>query len=379
MINQSTKDFTGLVEDHVPNIWASCYPRRIIPPNGYANPKAYAASLSGCALMWDKPELYMLPHTVCALTSLRQCQMGVPTYFVRNEFAQAVANTKLPMDFKLSELKWPLDAMLFVLPTNFVRTYFKFDVPFLSICRANKGMYPSREDYAWAMKHKWEVDKWTPVLNENDRLLVHFPCYFLKDLPCDYSGSWPLSLDLTTIQASDFIDATVYERSLMPFTVPETEGAPTPEQEKELQDKMTLFAIKLMLAFTARPHLIKNGSIQRKAQMKHGKPWRDALYNPSTVGWDYVYQRRSTGTGAGEGTRGPNFRSNWTPGHFTHQFIGKRGDADFVPAGSLPRKLVEGTIDWDKVSPEVQAAFWRNHELRWIEPIPPTILMPDEK
>lgn len=379
MINQSTKAFTGLVEDNVPNIWSTCYPRRIVPPSGYANPKNYAANLAGCALMWDKPELCLLPHTVGALTALRQCQMRVPTYFVRNEFAQAVANTKLPMDFKLSELKWPLDAMLFVLPTSFIQSFFKFDVPFLSICRINKGRYPSVEDYAWALKNKWEIGNWSPVLNENDRMLLHFPCYFSKDLPCDYTGSWPISLDLTTIQGSDYVDATVYERSLMPFQVPENENTPTPEQEKQLQDKVTLFAIKLMLAFTARPHLIKNGGVQREAQIKHGKLWREALYNPSTVGWDYVYQRKSTGTGAGEGTRGPNFRTQWTPGHFTHQFIGKRGSADFVPAGSLPRKEVEGSIDWNSVTPEVQAAFWRNHELRWIEPIPPTILMPDEK
>ena len=378
VFNHTTKEFTGVIEDHVPHIWATCYPKRIIPPAGYANPKVYSTNLSCCALMWDKPELHMLPHTVCALTALRQCQMLVPTYFVRNEFAQAVANTKLPMDFKLSELKWPLDAMLFVLPTNFVQLYFKFDVPFLSICRANKGMYPSVTDYTWAMKHQWEVKRWTPVINENDRMLLHFPCYFANDLPCDYSGSWPLNLDLTTIQAADFVDATAYERSLVPFAVPETMGAPTPEQEKELQDKVTLFAVKLMLAFTARPHLIKNGNIQRKARMKHGR-LREALYNPNTVGWDYVLQRKSNGTGESNGTRGPNFRTCWTPGHFTHQFIGKRGDADFVPAGSLPRKPVEGTIDWDQVSPEVQAAFWRNHELRWIEPIPPTILMPDEK
>lgn len=377
MTNQPAKEFSGLIAEHVPHIWASCYPRRIIPPQGYANPKTYATSLASCGLMWDRPELGMLPHTVCALTALRQAQMGVPTYFVRSEFAQAVANTKLPLDFKLSELKWPLNAMLFVLPDSFVRTYFKFDIPFLSICRADKGMYPSVTDYTWAMKHGWEINKFNPILNEVDRMLIHFPCYFSKDLPCDYSGSWPLTLDLSVIKGADFIDATVYERSLVPFKVPETEGAPTPEQEKELQEKVTVFAIKLMLAFTARPHVIKTGSLQRKASTKKGKV-RDELWNPNTVGWDYVYQRRNE-NGTGTPTGRTVLRTQWTPGHFTHQFVGKRNDPNFVPAGSLPRKEVEGTIDWDKVEPEIQAAFWRNHELRWIDPIPPTLLMPDEK
>lgn len=375
MINQATKDFAGIVADHVPNIWSTCYPKRIIPPSGYANPKTYATSLSSCALLWDKPELGMLPHTVCALTALKQAQIGVPTYFVRNEFAQAVANTKLPLDFKLSELKWPLDAMLFVLPESFVRSYFKFDMPFLSICRVPKGMYPSVSDYTWTMKHHWEVQKFNPIMNEVDRMCLHFPCYFQKDLPCDYSGSWPLTLDLSIIKGADFVDATVYERSLVPFKVPETEGAPTPEQEKELQEKVTLFAIKLMLAFTARPHIIKNGGLQRKASMKKGRV-REELWHPSTVGWDYVIQRNHGNVGTGT-PRGPLTKLKWMPGHFTHQFVGKRGDPNFVPVAALPRKPVEGTIDWDQVNPEIQAAFWRNHELRWLEPI--LMGVPDEE
>ena len=60
---------------------------------------------------------------------------------------------------------------------------------------------------------------------------------------------------------------------------------------------------------------------------------------------------------------------HWCPGHFTHQFVGKRKDPNFVPASALPRKEIEGTIDWDKVEPAVQAAFWNNHELRWLEPV----------
>lgn len=366
MINQRTKDFAVLAEENLPNIWTTCYPKRIIPPPGYANPRLYSASLTSCALLWEKPKMVMLPHTVCALNALKQAQMMVPTYFIRNEFAQAVANTKLPMDFKLSELRWPLNAMLFVLPDNFVKSFFKLNVPFLSVCRVDKETYPTSNDYRWAAKHGWEISKFVPIFNEVDRMCLHFPCYTGDDLPCDCSGSWPLKLDLSTILSADFVDATIYERSLVPYALPEIIGAPTLEEEKELNSKVTLFAIKLMLAFTARPHIIKNGSIARKAQLRHGKPWRDALYNPSTVGWDYIIQRASNGPGTGTHA---SPKLNWRPGHFTHQFVGKRNDPNFVPATALPRKEIEGTIDWEKVSTEVQTAFWRNHELRWLEPV----------
>ena len=359
------KDFVESAQIEVPNIWASCYPRRILPPNGYVNPKIYAGNLTCCTLMWDRPELDLLPHVSCALTSLLQTQMTVPTYFIRNEFAQAVANTNLPLDFKLSELRWPLDAMLFVLPDSFVFNYFGLHLPFLAISRCPANTYPTDDQRKRAANKQWELGTFNKVHNPSDRMLLHFPCYFQKSLPCDYSGSWPLSLDLSAIKEAQFVDATLYERSLHPYLVDPTPDMATPAQEKELQNKMTVFAIKLMLAFTARPHVIKNGICTREQKMKKGGGNRDALWSPNLVGWDYVI-RRSNGDGLGTHA---SPRMHWRPGHFTHQFVGKRKDPNFVPADALPRKEKEGTIDWDKIEPAVQEAFWRNHELRWLDPI----------
>ena len=382
MINRTTKDFAAIVKNHAPNIWKTCFPKRYVPPNGYPNPSIYATSLTSCALMWGEPELTMLPHTVCALTALKQCQMGVPTYFVRSMFAQAVANTKLPMDYKLSEIKWPLNAMVFVLPFDFSIKYFGFNIPFLAVTRCNAGIYPSLDDYTWAVKHGWEIERWSPTLNENDRMLIHFPLYLKEDMPVDYSGSWPLHLDLTSIAGADFHDATTYERTLVHLPPKENPDSPTPEQEKELQTKVTTFAIKIMLAFTARPHVIKTGGVMRPAQYKVKKGvkvlWNEELHHPNTVGWDYVVQRPHPQDSTTGGTGGTRIRTQWTPGHFTHQFVGKRGDPNFVPVDSLPRKPIEGTIDWEQVKPEVQEFFWHNHELRWIDPIPPTLLMEEK-
>lgn len=365
-MNESTKEMVQVVEENIPNIWKTTYPRRIVPPRGFANPKYYSASLSASALMWAESNMNLLPHVTCSLTSILQSMMTVPTYFVREEFAQAVANTKLPMDFKLSELRWPLDAMLFVLPDSFVRSYFGFYTPFISICKCAAGNYPNIDQCRYIDKNEWELKRCNPVFNEVDRMLLHFPCYPTNTLPFDYSGSWPLKLDLSTIQAADFVDATIYERAIHGVDMPEMVGAPNPEQEKALQDKLTVFAIKLMLAFTARPQVIKKGDVARTAKFKNGKQIRDELWNPNLVGWYYVIKR--SGQGPGTGTHASP-RMSWRPGHFTHQFIGKRGDPNFVSATALPRKETDGSIDWDKLDPAVQEAFWKSHKLMWLDPV----------
>lgn len=364
VMNTMTKEFVDMVAANLPHIWKTSYPRRIVPPQGFANPKIYAASLAGSTAMWEHLEMNMLPHTTCCLNALFLSMMTVPTYFIRSEFAQAIANTKLPADFKLSELKWPLDAMLFVLPDEFVQSYFGARTPFLGICRCPAGTYPAVEHVNFAIKNRWEICTFTPVMNQADRMLIHFPCYSSADLPPDYTGSWPLSLDLSTIRSADFVDATIYERMIHNMPA-DTSATMTPEQDKALQDKMTMFAVKLMLAFTARPHLIKNGGLLRPAKVKHGKIIKDELWSPNLIGWDYVIRR----SGSGQGGTHASPRMVWRVGHFTHQFIGKRNDPSFVSATDLPRKETEGTIDWDKIKPEIQADFWRNHKLQWLEPV----------
>jgi hypothetical protein len=364
-MNDTTKAFVEVVADKLPNIWKTSYPRRIVPPQGFANPKIYAATLAGSTAMWEHSEMNMLPHTTCCLNALLMSTMTVPTYFIRNEFAQAIANTKLPADFKLSELKWPLDAMLFVLPDTFVQSYFEAYTPFLGVCRCPAGTYPSVQHVNFAVKNRWEISTFTPVMNQTDRMLIHFPCYSADELPQDYTGNWPLSLDLSSIRSADFVDATIYERAIHNIPVELKTASMTPEQDKALQDKMTVFAVKLLLAFTARPHLIKNGSLVRPAKIKQGKTIKDELWSPNLVGWDYVIQRN----GSSQGGTHASPRMTWRVGHFTHQFIGKRNDPSFVSASDLPRKEKEGTIDWNKVEPAIQEAFWRNHKLHWLEPV----------
>jgi len=362
--------YDGAEREH-PQTLRLCYPRRIIPPQGYRNPKWYGISLYSCSRFWQEPEMNMLPHTTGALMAQAQMKMGVPTYFIGKDYAEAVAQTEPPEDFLLSQIQWPLDAMLFVLPDSFVRQYFGWHVPFLAVARVAAGRYPQD------MPVKNDLMYVSRISNPDDRMLLHFPFYLNGVPPVDYTGAYPLTSPISIIQSAPWADATYYEEQLSPFGamaqhVRGHADAPTPEAEQIMQRKVNAFAIKLLLALTAEPGCMENGTIQRPQKLgRTGKVVKDELWSPNFIGWRFKATRPAS-TGTGIGTHASP-RLHWRRGHMTLQVKGQR--SALVPASGLPRFPMtateperRGRIDWNAVSPEVQTAFWNTHALKWIKP-----------
>ena len=191
-------EFMNALPSMQPQTHRAIYPRRVHPPNGYANPRFYAAALWSQLRVGFEPEMNMLPHVTGIINCLMQIKYRVPTYFVRSEFAQAVAQTEPPGDFKFSEILWPLPAMLFVLPTDFVLKYFGFMCPFISVANNPPGVYPKM-----LLKDLPPIDKMvingiarpvsviTPIGNEVERITVIYPCYSKNRVPVDYTKVMP--------------------------------------------------------------------------------------------------------------------------------------------------------------------------------------------
>lgn len=342
-----------------PKTYKAVYPRRIVPPGGFVNPKYFSATLWGEFRTGFEPAANSLPHVSGIINAICQMAYRVPTYFVRNEFAQAVAQTELPEDFKFSEIKWPLPAMLFVLPTNFVREYFGHMCPFLSITRVESGIYPS------AIKNLPECNMpvygINPIKNEVDRFVVLYPVYTNQHAPVDYTGSYPLDMLVTALDKAPYTDSTQQlleddsDADLFGAYNPKTSTLPKGEAEKVFNAKVQHFAVKLMMALSVRPNFIQNGSLARVEKVKKGKHVVGELWNPNLIGWDYKARRTGlpeapVDADAGEALacvhRSP--RMHWRRGHMRNQ-----------PHGPKP---------WTKDSPK---------ELKWIEPI--LVNAPDER
>jgi len=312
-----------LLPERQPLTYKAIYPKRITPPGGFLNPKYFSISLWSALRVWEETDMRMIPHITGYVNSLIQMEYRVPTYFVRSEFAQAVAQTEPPADFKFSEIKWPMPAMLFVLPTDFALRYFGYLCPFISVTRSDQGNYPD------ILKNLPTCE--TPfrqleaLRSDVDRFNVVYPVYGQQRVPVDYTGSYPLTMNVNEVDAAPFQDATYSEEKQFAaqfgyYTKPSGADLPTGEQEKIFNSKVQAFAIKLMLALTARPNFIVPGSLSRPMKVKKGHI-REELWHPNLIGWDYRAQRVAT---SGDHGTHASPRMHWRRGHMRNQPFGPK-------------------------------------------------------
>jgi len=333
-MHDNLENWITRIAERQPLTYKATYPKRITPPNGYFNPKYFAITLWSELQVGFMPELNMLPHVTGLLNALMQLEYRVPTYFVKSEFAQAVAQTEPPADFKFSEIKWPLPAMLFVLPTDFVMNYFGYLCPFLSVTVSPAGMYPDRlKNLPLCPDIQGQTVPATlkmlnTLSNKADRFNVVYPVYGNgKDtLPVDYTGSYTLGMNVNEMATAPFQDATYLETSTYPDSFSAENALKSGslpaegEPERIFNVKVQAFAVKLMLALTARPNYITVGTVSRPQKIKKGVV-RDELWHPNLIGWDYR-AHRATNT-AGTGTHASP-RLHWRRGHLRNQPFGPK-------------------------------------------------------
>lgn len=309
-----------------PQTYKAVYPRRITPPGGYLNPKYFSVSLWSALEVGFKSEMSMLPHITGLMNALTMLEHRVPTYFVRSEFAQAVTQTEPPADFKFGEIKWPMPAMLLVLPTDFSMRYFGFMVPFISVSRGMVGNYP--EMFKNLPKCEMPIHAVHPVENRMERFNIVYPVYSENNTPVDYTGSYPMTLNVSQMDQVPYEDATYMEETSLrqefgkydlDRTQPDlpAEG----EQERIFNLKVQSFVVKLMLALTAQPNFITVGTQSRKKKVKHGRV-RDEIWHPNLIGWEYKAKR--VPTEGGEGGTHASPRMHWRRGHMRNQPYGPK-------------------------------------------------------
>jgi len=304
-----------------PLAYKAVYPKRIQPEPGYINPKYFAVTLWSEMRIGFEPDMRMLPHLTGLVNTLIHMEYRVPTYFVRSEFAQAVSQTEPPADFKFSEIHWPMPAMLFVLPTDFVMKYFGYMVPFISVTRSTTGVYPD------VLKNLPPCVIFSPqgetigrIQNTTERFNIVYPVYCNERMPVDYTGTYPLNMNVNEIDDAPYDDATIMENERFASTLAQSnmpyysEALPEGTEEKLFNSKVQAFAVKLMLAITAVPNYIKAGNIARPQKIKKGKV-RDELWHPNLIGWEFRTQRPPA---TGEHGTHASPRLHWRRGHFAN-------------------------------------------------------------
>lgn len=323
-----------------PKLAKAVYPRRIQPPNGYANPRFFATDMLSGVFVGFSSDMKMFVHAATNMAALMVVKYGVPTYFVRSEFAQAASHTKPPADFKFSEMKWPLPAMVFALPLDFSVRTFGYCVPFIYLCQLPHGDYPAC--IKGLPEFELPISASMPVHNEGDKFCIGYSVYVQNKLPLSYISTYLPNHTISTVRDCEIDDATYYEESLIKSRLPQdmqdsmfSDKANFPkegEEEKAFMDKVQSFALKLMLTLTARPDVIVTGGLARAEKVKKGRTV-DALWNPNLIGWHYRAARPAA-VAASHGSHASP-RMHWRLGHIRNQPYGPKPWDEKTPTRAL--------------------------------------------
>lgn len=313
-------------EQNCPDLYKATYPRKINSPNSdkYAHPKYYA--LTQTAILWlGRSSNYNSRDASLAgmeLTARRSVQLGVPTFFIGEDFLRALMASDLSPDFEFKHLRWPFDAMTFCLPLTVMREHFPVPVPWITIARIPAGEHTIGVNYRVEFKE--------------DRIGYHYPVFAaqMAESPQDFGGIWPLSGEVQKFITSKPIFDDVLSTQLS--------GRPsilTPEQDNEICRKVTVLSILITLGMIARPELVEMGGQLRKEKVVANRPDKsyDAIWNGNVVGFKYGRKNPSTGQGSGITRRFWKRR-----GHLRNQIYGKMFDEkhERIPAEDRPHQVI---------------------------------------
>lgn len=272
-----------------PEYAAYCFPRRIPPPPGYLNTAVFSLLLGG-EFAADRRGYTNEVDRVLIAAGVKLLNMGCPTYFVAEQFAEAVNQTKPPVDGTLAEMQWPLDAALFALPLEFSYRTFGTYVPFIAFSLIPKGKLVCN----CGLVRPFEIV---------NGVAVSFYGTMSDGVPVFYHRHAPMTGEV----ARFVMDDEIAKGSSLANDWKEL--VPVPD-ERALMLKLNTFVIKLLLVMAAEPSMVEHGVMTRKERVKHGKRI-DALWSPNFLGRLY----RTAAGGDGEHA---SPRLHWRRGHL-HQ------------------------------------------------------------
>lgn len=341
----SIVDFMKQVSEHHSKdvVWKLVEPRRTVAPNGY-HPHKIVASMLYTTLVeaHDKAAHQIDPvgmEITATAIAYQVVRHEVPVYYVKEEFARAVAATDLPDDFFLADLHWPRPAMVIGWPVAFMKEMVGADVSYVFAASFQKNV-----DYKPPFPLQGKV-----IFMPDDKVAWHHVLWEQGNVGSYLSAYW----------TRDRVADTVTKYTYTDFTGRHDEARIMVDEERS--NKISGLMLKLLLVLNMMPHLIETGTIQRKEKVKKGIV-RQALWNPNIIGGKY----RVSTSGQGDGTHASP-RMHWRRGHVAFVARRKKG-ADFLSVGVMPRRT-DGNIDWDRVTPEQRELFWSCHERKWLEPV----------
>lgn len=298
MLHRNDRDIEQKLKALNPAIWAALYPRAYESRGAYASPKAAAVSMMISIVGQAMTPVTDQPTRYANLTCVRLAQFSMPTYFVAEALLHACLQTTLPEGFKYADLRWPMPAMLFILPTGAVQSPVDGSCNFVSIARHAKGARMETLPGLPPFPYDFEYECFSHFAHTSGG--------------ATFAGYIPLKGEpmMTDLLAG--------EKNYSPGIVGVSAGGkPVYETIQGPDDDfMTLtvsICLRLLLLLNAVPEILTAGRELRKADASPKKP-TTALWSPNIIGEHYSVQTCDEGV-----TPGRSPRMHWRRGHYRNQ------------------------------------------------------------
>jgi len=290
------------------------YPKRIVCPNGYYDPKYYSLVL-GIINSWFYSLQGDTDQVIKTVTN-NLIDTQVPTYFIDHEFLLECVATVPPQDFSFSEVYLPLKHFILVFPTQFVESYLGWRFPFIGVSLVDKG------DFVLGQ----EVNVGTlcfhlPFLMDSGRF-VNYAAWYPTNMPIstvgltEKEGRWE---DVTKVQELMY---ELYQPKLYEKIKNDKSPSPSSEEEQKILIKAVQATILTLMVWGTSPKLIKPASLERpEKKAKTGEIKKEALWSPNIVGYGYKIEHESPSLGGHHASP----RMHWRRKSLVHQPHGPEG------------------------------------------------------
>lgn len=117
------------------------YPRNVIPPSGYPSSKEASAIIANLAYVTSlKRKVDNDPLIAAELIVIDQwVKLGAQVYFADSDLLDAAANTELPDSYAFSDLKWPVEAFVLMLPHGWAKQNAGKDCNYVLVAKVDAG------------------------------------------------------------------------------------------------------------------------------------------------------------------------------------------------------------------------------------------------
>jgi hypothetical protein len=288
----------------------SFYPRKYACPGGWMSPKAVAcmgvttmnlARALGVDGLQNNGVL-----RDCYVAFAQFSKMSAPTYWVERDLSEALSKTKPPATTPLSEIKWPMKSILFLLGEGEV-----LDVDGNRCDWILVGNMEAMRDNQFSFEHPnfgYHADMMLAITGTMDGIRPM------------YSAHIPMS---KTLECCEDIKGTSFERKGENGELIFNSPNPLPESEDEFLKRLVWRAVNLLMFMSAKPEDVTGEQVLGKGKKRgisksHPHPPEDErLWAPRFLGREYGerYRRSLGGTHASPS-------AHWRVGFWRRQHYG---------------------------------------------------------